>query len=75
MEIALGILMSLVSIVTGYIIGLVQNGINITINHQDKSKEVPVSKDGEPVYNQSYEDFTDQDARHYLEANKGTIKI
>lgn len=59
----------------GYFIGVAQNGVNITINHHDKSKELPVNEDNEPVYNQSYEDFTDQEARTYLEQNRGTIKI
>ena len=75
MEIALGIIMSLVSIIAGYIIGLAQNGVNVTINHHDKSKELPVNENNEPVYNKSYEDYTDQEARNYLELNKGTIKI
>lgn len=70
------ILLSLIVVLgLGYIIGLVQNGVNITINHNEKTKEAPVSEDGEPVYNKSYEDLADPEAKRYLEQNHGQIKL
>lgn len=74
MEIVLGVMTAFMGIITGYIIGLAQNGVNITINKHDKSQEVPVNEKNEPVYNRSFEDLADQEARLYLEQNHGTIK-
>lgn len=59
----------------GYIIGMMQGGINITINHNEKKVDAPVTEDGEPKYNRSYEDLADPQMKQYFEQNHGQIKI
>lgn len=75
MEYVIILLGLVITLALGYIIGLVQGGINVTINHNEKTKEAPVTEDGEPKYNRSYEDLADPQMKQYLEQNHGQIKL
>lgn len=59
----------------GYLAGIFSKGITITVNHNDKSKELPITEDGSPQYNKSYEDLADPEVRAYLEQNHGQYKL
>lgn len=75
MEFPLILLGLIVVLGLGYIIGLVHNGVNITINHVEKKAETPVTEDGKPKYNPTFENLTDPATRQYLEQNNGQIKL
>lgn len=75
MEYIIILLGLVIALFLGYIVGLVQGGLKVTINHVEKTKENPVDETGEPKYNRSYEDMADPQMKSYLEQNHGQIKL
>ena len=59
----------------GYLAGMFSQGVHITVNHVEKTKEAPVTEDGEPKYNRSYEDMADPQMKSYLEQHHGQYKL
>ena len=75
MEYIIILLGLVIALFLGYIVGLVQGGLKVTINHVEKTKENPVDETGKPKYNRSYEDMADPQMKSYLEQNHGQIKL
>lgn len=58
-----------VSLGFGYVVGLLQNGINITINH--KYPEVPTTTTVAPHQVESTEELLPEDVQDYMKKHKG----
>lgn len=64
--------MLLLALALGYLIGVITQGIKVTINHPEKIVEKEVEK---PEYNEVYLDNMDPQTRAYLEKNHGQLKL
>jgi len=60
-----------VAIVGGYVIGVAQGGINITINH--KTPLAPLAPKEDMEYNESTEEMLPKDVQDYMAKNNGFI--
>lgn len=63
------ILIILYPLVVGYVIGLLQRGIQITINNKEKETEYPTE------YNNSHVDEMPEEIRNYYDQTQGMNKF
>lgn len=64
---------TLVGLVTGYLIGVIQNGMKITINNGIRPL-APKGENDEPVYNQDSTHLMPPDMQEYFLKNNGQMK-
>lgn len=62
---------TMIALVTGYIIGVVQGGVHI---YTGIKPVAPSNKNEEPVYNEEYSHMLPPDVQEYMLKNNGQIK-
>ena len=62
---------TMIALITGYIIGLLQGGVHIYTGNKPTA---PTKKNEAPVYNEDYSHMLPPDVQDYLLKNNGQIK-